>query len=65
MDVTEESLYKGIEAAVPGNHIGDIGFSIQESVKMTSTNAADYLGKKDIGRISKGLKANLILLDNL
>lgn len=42
----------------------DIGFSIQESVKMTSTNAADYLGKKDIGRISKGLKANLILLDN-
>ena len=42
----------------------DIGFSIQESVKMTSTNAADYLGKKDIGKIIKGSKANLVLLDN-
>ena len=31
---------------------------------MTSTNAANYLGKKNIGRISKGLKANLVLLDN-
>ena len=42
----------------------DIGFSIQESVKMTSTNAADYLGKKDIGKIIKGSKANLVLLDS-
>ncbi|MET0393835.1 MAG: type I methionyl aminopeptidase [Chitinophagaceae bacterium] len=28
--VTKESLYKGIEKAVAGNRIGDIGFAIQE-----------------------------------
>jgi len=30
---TEESLYKGIEAAIPGNHIGDIGFAIQNHIE--------------------------------
>lgn len=29
LDVTKESLYKGIEMAVEGNRIGDIGFAIQ------------------------------------
>jgi methionyl aminopeptidase len=29
LDVTKESLYKGIEQMVPGNHVGDIGFAIQ------------------------------------
>jgi len=30
IEVTEESLYKGIEAAQPGAHVGDIGASVQE-----------------------------------
>lgn len=30
MKVTKESLYKGIEKAVAGNRIGDIGFAVQE-----------------------------------
>ena len=30
MDTTRESLYKGIEQAVPGNRIGDIGHAVQE-----------------------------------
>ena len=42
----------------------DIGFSIQEAVKMTSTNAARYLDRKDIGNISKDAKANLLILDS-
>ncbi|MGP4069832.1 type I methionyl aminopeptidase [Halobacillus sp. B29] len=29
MDVTKTSLYKGIEQAIPGNRIGDIGHAIQ------------------------------------
>ncbi len=29
-DTTKESLYKGIEAAVPGGRIGDIGSAVQE-----------------------------------
>lgn len=30
MKVTKESLYKGVEKAVPGNRIGDVAFAIQE-----------------------------------
>ena len=30
MDVTKECLYKGIEKAVVGNRLGDIGAAIQE-----------------------------------
>ena len=30
MDTTRESLYKGIDQAVPGNRIGDIGHAVQE-----------------------------------
>jgi len=33
LDVTEKSLYLGIEAAIPGNTIGDIGFAIQSYVE--------------------------------
>ena len=29
LKVTEESLFKGIEQAVPGNHIGDISHAVQ------------------------------------
>ena len=30
MRITKESLYRGIEKAIPGNRIGDIAFAIQE-----------------------------------
>ncbi len=33
MKVTEEALYKGIEQAVPGNHVGDISHAIQTYVE--------------------------------
>ncbi|MEE9167390.1 MAG: type I methionyl aminopeptidase [Candidatus Neomarinimicrobiota bacterium] len=33
LDVTEKSLYRGIEKAVVGNHVSDIGHSIQEYVE--------------------------------
>src|ERR1044071_9536029 len=29
LKVTKESLYKGIEKAVPGNRVGDIAFAVQ------------------------------------
>ena len=29
MDVTKECLYRGIAAAQPGNHLGDIGYAVQ------------------------------------
>ena len=46
------------------NNLIEVGFSIQEAVKMTSTNAARYLDRKDIGHISKEAKANLLVLDS-
>lgn len=30
LEVTKKSLYKGIEQAMPGNRIGDIGYAIQQ-----------------------------------
>ena len=33
LKVTKESLYLGIEQAIPGNNIGDIGFAIQNHVE--------------------------------
>tara|TARA_X000001036_G_scaffold52843_1_gene42337 strand:- start:448 stop:1206 length:759 start_codon:yes stop_codon:yes gene_type:complete len=30
MNITEESLFKGIEKAVPGNYVGDIGYAVQK-----------------------------------
>ena len=41
----------------------NIGFSIQDSVKMTSTNACEYMGYNDIGYLDKDNKANLLNLD--
>ena len=42
----------------------NIGFSLQEAVKMTSTNASNYMGYKDIGSIAIDNKANLLNLDS-
>ena len=42
----------------------EIGFSIQEAVKITSTNAASYLGRNDIGQIAEGSKSNIVVLDS-
>ena len=33
MDVTHKSLIMGIEAAIPGNHVSDIGYAIQSYVE--------------------------------
>ncbi len=45
MEVTEESLYKGIEAARPGNHLGDIGYAVQSYVEANGFNVVrDFVG---------------------
>jgi len=33
LEITKESLHKGINQAIPGNNIGDISFAIQEHVQ--------------------------------
>lgn len=33
IEVTEQALFAGIKQAVPGNHVGDIGYAIEKTVK--------------------------------
>jgi methionyl aminopeptidase len=50
MKITEESLYKGIEAAVPGNRLGDIGFAVQSHAEKNGYGVVrDFVGH-GIGR---------------
>ena len=52
--VTRESLEKGIEAAIPGNRIGDISYAIQRHVERNRfTVSLDFVGH-GIGKIIHG-----------
>ncbi len=45
MDVTAEGLVKGIEAAIPGNRIGDIGYAVQTYCESQGFSVVrDYVG---------------------
>ena len=50
LDVTKESLYKGIEAAVAGNHIGDIGFVVQNHCEKHGYGVVRELTGHGIGK---------------
>lgn len=49
LEVTEESLYAGIEAAIIGNHIGDIGAAVQKVVEDAGFNVTRDLVGHGIG----------------
>lgn len=45
LEVTEQSLYKGIEAAKAGNRVGDIGHAVQSYVEANGFSVVrDYVG---------------------
>ena len=48
---TKESLYKGIEAAVAGNHIGDIGYAVQSYCENNGYGVVRELTGHGIGRV--------------
>jgi len=50
LEVTEQSLYIGIEASVPGNHVGDIGHAIQTFVEGHGMNVVREYGGHGVGR---------------
>ncbi len=50
MKVTEESLYKGIEAAIVGNRIGDIGAAVQQYVESFGFSVVRDLCGHGVGR---------------
>ncbi len=39
-----------------------LGLSLEEVVEMTSTRQADYLGRRDLGRVEPGARAGLVQL---
>ncbi len=47
--VTREALYVGIEAAKPGNHIGDIGYAISKFVKPYGFGVVEALCGHGVG----------------
>ena len=49
MDITEESLYKGIEKAVPGNFVGDIGHAVQTHAESNGFSVVRELVGHGIG----------------
>ena len=50
LKVTKESLYKGIEAAVSGNRIGDIGFAVQKHAEDAGFSVVRELVGHGVGR---------------
>lgn len=50
LKVTKESLYLGIEQAVPGNRIGDISYAIQEYVEKNGFSVVREMVGHGIGR---------------
>lgn len=50
LDVTEASLYKAIEVAVPGNRIGDIGHAVQSFVEAEGYSVVRAFVGHGIGR---------------
>ncbi len=50
MKITEESLFKGIEAAIPGNRTGDIGFAVQSHAESLGYGVVREFVGHGIGR---------------
>ena len=50
LKVTKESLYKGIEMAIAGNRIGDIGFAVQQHAEAAGYGVVRELVGHGLGR---------------
>jgi methionyl aminopeptidase len=50
LSVTEASLYRGIEQALPGNHVGDIGHAVQTEVEAAGFSVVRSLVGHGVGR---------------
>ena len=51
LKVTEECLYKGIEQAVAGNHLGDIGHAVQPTLNPLGTASSEITSDTALARI--------------
>ena len=61
LDVTKQSLLKGIEQAVPGNYVGDIGNAVQTHAESNGFSVVRELVGHGIGTIfTKILKYQIL-----
>ena len=49
MDATEKSLYEGLKAIKPGNHIGDIGYAVESYAKKYNLGVVEELVGHGVG----------------
>jgi len=57
LKVTREALYKGIEKAKPGNHIGDIGYAVQKHAESHGYSVVRELTGHGVGQaLHEGLQ---------
>lgn len=49
LDATERALSKGIAAAVPGKHVGDISYAIQKEIERAGFKVVKELGGHGVG----------------
>ncbi len=50
LDVTKECLYRGIQVAVAGNHVGDIGYTVQQYAEENGFGVVRELTGHGIGK---------------
>ena len=65
--VDEEGRLAGADldmATAVRNTVGMLGVPMAEALRMGSTNPADFLDLRDVGRLAPGQRANLVLLDD-
>src|SRR6185369_10410993 len=51
-------------AAAVRNAVGMLDVPLAEALRMASTNPADFLALRDVGRLAPGERANFVLLDD-
>lgn len=50
LNITKESLYKGIEAAIEGNRIGDVGYAVQQHAESHGYSVVREMVGHGVGR---------------
>jgi N-acetylglucosamine-6-phosphate deacetylase len=51
-------------ASAVRNAVRMLGLPLEDALRMASANPADFLALRDVGRLARGLRANLALLDD-